>query len=57
LHVDNSFDRSCENYFGRLEQEKFSLNSLAAFSQPTTIQQVMPMNYLYGRSNLDGSVN
>jgi hypothetical protein len=34
--------------FGRVEQEKFPLSSSAAFSQPTTMQRVMPMNDLYG---------
>jgi hypothetical protein len=57
LPVGNSFDPSCGNYFGRVEQKKFPLNSSTAFSQPATMQQVMPMNDLYGRSNLDGSVN
>jgi hypothetical protein len=57
LPVGNSFDSSCGNYFGRVVQENFPLNSSAAFSQPTTMQQVMPMNDLYGRRNLDGSTN
>jgi hypothetical protein len=57
LSIGNSFDPPCENYFGRVEQEKFSLNSSTAFSQPVAMHQVMPMNNLYGRSNLDGSVN
>jgi hypothetical protein len=57
LPIGNSFDPSCGNYFSRVEQENFPLNSLAAFSQSTTIQQVMSMNDLYGRSNLDGSTN
>jgi hypothetical protein len=55
LPVGNSCDPSCGNYFSRVEQENFSLNSSIAFSQPMTMQQVMPMNDLYGRSNLDGS--
>jgi hypothetical protein len=57
LSIGNSFDPPCENYFGRVEQEKFSLSSSAAFSQPVAMHQVMPMTNLYGRSNLDGSVN
>jgi hypothetical protein len=57
LPVGNSFDPSCGNYFVSVEQEKFPLNSSAAFLQPTTMQQVMPMNDLYGQSNLDGSAN
>jgi hypothetical protein len=57
LPIGNSFDPSCENYFGRVEQEKFPLSSSAMFSQPTTMQQVIPMNDSYGRSNLDGSAN
>jgi hypothetical protein len=55
--VDNSFDPSCEKYFGRIEQENFPFNSSTTFSQPAAMQQVMPMNDLYGRSNLDGSAN
>jgi hypothetical protein len=51
LPVDNYVDSSCVNYFGRVEQANFSLNSLTTFSQPTTMQQDMPMNDLYGRSN------
>jgi hypothetical protein len=57
LPISNSFDPSCGNYFGRVEQEKFPLSSSAAFSQPVAMQQVMPMNDLYGRSNLDDSAN
>jgi hypothetical protein len=56
LSIGNFFDLSCRNYFGRVEK-KFPLSSSAAFSQPMTIQQVMPMNDLYDRSNLDGSAN
>jgi hypothetical protein len=48
LAVGNSFDPSYENYFGRVEPENFSLNSSAALAQPMTMQQVMPMNDLYG---------
>jgi hypothetical protein len=48
LPVGSYFDPSCVNYFGRVEQKKFSLASSATFSQPTTMQQVMPMNDLYG---------
>jgi hypothetical protein len=57
LFVGNSFDPSCGNYFGRVEQEKIPLNSSAAFSQPTAMQQAMLMNDLHGQSNLDGSAN
>jgi hypothetical protein len=57
LPVGNSFDSSCGNYFSRVEQENFPLNSSVAFSQPMTMQQVMPMNNLYSRSNLDGLAN
>jgi hypothetical protein len=57
LHVGNYFDPSCVNYFGIVEQENFSLGSLAAFSQPMTMQQIMLMNNLYGRSNSDGLAN
>jgi hypothetical protein len=57
LPVGNSSDPSCGNYFGRVEQEKFPLNSSAVFSQPVAMRQVMPMNNLYGRSNLDGLAN
>jgi hypothetical protein len=57
LPVGNSFDPSCGNYFGRVEQEKFPLNLSAAFSQPVAMLQVMPINNLYNRSNLDGSAN
>jgi hypothetical protein len=57
LPVGSYFDPLCVNYFGRVEQENFSLNSSATFSQPTTMQQVMSMNDLYGRINLDGSAN
>jgi hypothetical protein len=57
LSVGNSFDPSCENYFGRVEQEKFPLNSSAALSEFMTMQQVMPMNDLYGRSNFDSLTN
>jgi hypothetical protein len=57
LPVGNSFDPSCKNYFSRVEQENFLLNSSVAFSQPMTMQQVMSMNDLYGQSNLDGSAN
>jgi hypothetical protein len=57
LPVGNSFDPSYGNYFIRVEQENFPINSSKAFSQPMTMQQVMSMNDLYGRSNLDGSVN
>jgi hypothetical protein len=57
LPVDNSFDPSCGNYFGRVEEENFPLNSSASFSQPTTMQQVMSMNDLCGRSDLDGFAN
>jgi hypothetical protein len=57
LSVDNSFDPSYGNYFGRVEQEIFPLNSSATFSQRTTMQQVMSMNDLYGQSNFDGSSN
>jgi hypothetical protein len=46
--VDNSFDPSCEKYFGRIEQENFPFNSSTTFSQPAAMQQVMPMNDLYG---------
>jgi hypothetical protein len=46
LSVGNSFAPLCVNYFGRVEQENFPLNSSAAFSQPTTMQQVMSMNDL-----------
>jgi hypothetical protein len=48
LHVGNSFDPMCESYFGRAEQEKFSLNSSATFSQHVAMHQVMPMSNLYG---------
>jgi hypothetical protein len=57
LLVGNSFSPSCGNCISRVEQENFPLNSSAAFSQPTTMQQVMPMNDLYGRSNLDSLAN
>jgi hypothetical protein len=57
LPIGNSFDPLCGNYFVRVEQEKFPLSSSASFSQPTSMQQVMPMNDLYDRSNLDGSAN
>jgi hypothetical protein len=57
LHVGNSFDPSYGNYSSRVEQENFPLNSSAVFSQPMTMQQVMSMNDLYGRSNLDGLAN
>jgi hypothetical protein len=57
LSVRNSFDPSCGNYFGRVEQEKFPLNSSAVFSQSVAMHHVMPMNNLYGQSNLDGSAN
>jgi hypothetical protein len=57
LHVDNSLDPSCGNYFGRIEQENFPLSSSIVFSQPMTMQQVTLMNDLYGQSNLDGSAN
>jgi hypothetical protein len=57
LSVGNCFNPSCENYFGRVDQENFHLSSSATFSQSMIMQQVMPMNDLYGRSNLDGSVN
>jgi hypothetical protein len=57
LPVGNSFDPSCGNYFGRVEQEKFPLNSSVAFSQPVAMHQVTSMDNLYGRSNLDGSAN
>jgi hypothetical protein len=57
LSVGNSFDPSCENYFGRVELENFLLNSLAALSQPMTLQRVMPMNDLYDRGKFDGSAN
>jgi hypothetical protein len=46
LPVANSFDPSCGNYFSRVEQENFPLNSSAAFSQPMTMQQVMPVREL-----------
>jgi hypothetical protein len=36
---------------------KIPLNSSTSFLQPAAMQQVMPMNDLYGRSNLDGSAN
>jgi hypothetical protein len=55
--VGISFDPSCGNYFSRVEQENFPLNSSAVFSQPMTMQQVMALNDLYDRSNLDGSTN
>jgi hypothetical protein len=48
LSVGNSFDPSCKNYFSRVEQENFLLNSSIVFSQPMAMQQVMPMNDLYG---------
>jgi hypothetical protein len=48
LPVGNSFGPSCGNYSSRVEQENFPLSSLVAFSQPTTMQQVMMMNDLYG---------
>jgi hypothetical protein len=57
LPIGNSFHPSCGKYFGRVEQENFPLGSLVAFSHPTSIQQVMPMNDLYGRSNFNGSAN
>jgi hypothetical protein len=38
LPVGNPFDPSCGNYFGRLEQEKFPLDSSTAFSQPAAMQ-------------------
>jgi hypothetical protein len=57
LPVGNSFDPSCGNYFGRVETEIFPLNSSAALAQPMTMQQVIPMNDLYGRSNFHGSAN
>jgi hypothetical protein len=47
LPFGNSFDPLCGNYFSRVEQENFPLNSSPAFSQPMTMQQVMPMNNLY----------
>jgi hypothetical protein len=45
------------NYFSTVEQENFPLSSSAALYQPTTMQQVMPMNDLYGQGNLDDSAN
>jgi hypothetical protein len=57
LPVGNSFGPSCGNYFDRVEQEKFPLNSSAVFSQLAAMSQVMQMNDLYGRSDMDGSVN
>jgi hypothetical protein len=47
LLVGNSFDPSCGNYFGRVEQEKCPLNSSAVFLQPASMPQVMPMDDLY----------
>jgi hypothetical protein len=55
--IHNSFDPLCGNYFGRAEPENFCLNSSAALSKPMTIQQVMLMNDLYGRTNFDGWTN
>jgi hypothetical protein len=48
LSVDNYFDPSCVNYFGRVQQENFPLDLSVTFSQPMTMQQVMLMNDLYG---------
>jgi hypothetical protein len=57
LSAKTHFDPSCVNYFGRVEQENLSLNSSAPFLHPTTMQQVMPINDLYGSSNSDDSAS
>jgi hypothetical protein len=57
LSIGNSFDPSYGNYFSRVEQENFPLDSSVVLSQPRTTQQVIPINDLYSQSNLYGSAN
>jgi hypothetical protein len=54
---DNYVDPPCVNCFGRVEQENLALNSSSPFSRPTTMQQDIPMNDLYGRSKSDDSAS